>query len=476
MRNLTVLASLLVALLAACTSATSPPNGGTQPPPGGGDNVSTFWLPFSTQDDGVVHTYGTTVAVDGAGGIHVTYAVYIGDDAGTRPAYYAYCPGSCANESSWTRIRLGDAVQDARLALDPAGRPRIMLYTTVPDPGGVWPEYAKQYRYAACDSSCTNSANWTITIVATAEEIPVGRADYMFHYFALDPQGNPRFIYTDTRGYMNHSGTYYMYCDTACTTASSWTEVDLELGYVIDQPELAFTPAGEPRLALKVYLDDPDGIDSTAWIAYIECDATCQTWSGLLLFENIHGTASFRLRLDSQGRPRLAYYSGNYADPPHEPSQLYYYWCNTACTNPDTNPEPNDWDGYPLGYPNYHGEGVDLILDQADRPHLAYQAFIEGLGYAWCTVNCESGNPSWQSGVVESNNTLDAHFPVPPIRSCTISTWSAGARPSLALDSAGRPRIGYDVEHGWTGWDEANNRPCDLFTDIRLARFALFNQ
>jgi uncharacterized membrane protein len=42
-------------------------------------------------------------------------------------------------------------------------------------------------------------------------------------------------------------------------------------------------------------------------------------------------------------------------------------------------------------------------------------------------------------------------------------------RPSLALDPAGQPRIGYDADHHQGG-------ACGTFIDTRLTRFAWFNQ
>lgn len=116
---------------------------------------------------------------------------------------------------------------------------------------------------------------------------------------------------------------------------------------------------------------------------------------------------------------------------------------------------------------------VDLALDSMDRPRLAYQEIASGLGYAWCNTNCESSTATWHHQEVEASTTLEADYPVVPIRHCTISVWVSGEMPMLALDSAGNPRIGYVAEHGYGGNDLDHPRQtCPTFTDIILARFA----
>jgi hypothetical protein len=68
---------------------------------------------------------------------------------------------------------------------------------------------------------------------------------------------------------------------------------------------------------------------------------------------------------------------------------------------------------------------------------------------------------------------LIAQYPELPVYSCPIQTWFNSKRPSLALDSGGNPRIGYDAEHWWGGYDRYGNR-CEI--DVPVARFTLFNQ
>lgn len=273
---------------------------------GGGSGSGFVWLPFTLQDGSLLPTYGASTAVDAQGGIHVVYALYSGtDDQGQQPATYAFCSSGCEDRASWSFTRLGEAVQDARIALDQHGRPRLILFGPTYDP--TWPRM--RYQYAACNAGCTNPANWTITTIATPIEPTATREYNNNHYFALDSQGRPAFIYTDTIQ-NNHPGTFYMSCQANCTDASQWTETTLTTGALFDKVSLAFAPGGQPRLAFG--FTDANG---DLYLSYAACEANCTdgaNWPGTTLVQ-IHGSAKFNLALDSSGRPRLGVYSGSYA-------------------------------------------------------------------------------------------------------------------------------------------------------------------
>jgi hypothetical protein len=150
-----------------------------------------------------------------------------------------------------------------------------------------------------------------------------------------------------------------------------------------------------------------------------------------------------------------------------EPGYLYYAWCDNAnCFN------SGNWNKTKVGLPLFTGEGVDLVLDPINRPRLAYQVSDAGLGYAWCNGNCQTAS-GWQSRTVESTSAVMAKYPpeLPQHQGCPILTWLNGVRPSLALDPAGYPRIGYDTELWWGGSNPYIE--CDI--DVPVARFGLFN-
>jgi hypothetical protein len=342
------------------------------------------------------------------------------------------------------------------MALDPAGHPRVMIVGADPTHASL-----QAYQYAACDASCTNPGNWTLTRILGKSDIQVENS----RYFALDPQGRPRFVYWDNN-FTDHKGTYFAYCDAGCATAASWSEVKLSADEFV-RPSLAFTAAGMARLAFYMSVAP----DWKQYVFYAECSTVdCTSTSGAQLYEiQTNELANepggwFALRLDASDRPRLAVYSGNLASGSTlQPNQLYYLWCDSACATGAS------WTGYSLGLPTGVGTYVELVLDRQNRPRLAYEYTVQGLGYAWCTGNCESTSPSWQSMIAEPAAAVDQSDPIPLADGCSISTWFVGKRPSLALDPAGNPRFGHDAEHTQGG-------TCTGRTDYRWARFVLLSQ
>jgi hypothetical protein len=429
-----------------------------------GNDLGRLWLPFAQGDGSIRPSYGASLAVDSSGGIHVVYSIYTGtDENGQKPATYAHCSAYCGDKTSWTFAHLGEAVQDARIDLDPSGRPRMLLFGPVDDPN--WPRM--RYQYAACDAGCANAASWTITTIATPIE-PTGTREYNNNrYFAIDQQGRPAFVYTDTNQ-NNHPGTYYMSCQTACINANQWTETTLSSSNLFDKVSLAFSPGGGPRLAFGYFDENQD-----LYLSYAQCDQDCTngaSWSGTALVQ-IHGSAKFNLAVDSNGRPRLGVYSGSYGYAPFPSQKLLYLWCNTACNT------SSSWFFSDIGMASGSGDGVDLALDGQDRPRLSFETASQGLGYAWCNAACESGSAVWQSQVVESQESLADNYEVLPIHRCTISTWFNGQRSSLALDASGNPRIAYDAQHWWYGTEDVGGvpQPCN-YQDVTVTRISIINQ
>jgi len=430
---------------------------------GGGAGTGSLWLPFALQKGGIVPSYGASAAVDGGGGIHVVYSIFTGsDEQGNKPATYARCMTQCGEKANWTFTHLGDAVQDARIALTPNGTPRIILFGPVADPN--WPRM--RYQYAACDSGCTSSANWTITTLATPIE-PTGTREYNNnHFFAIDKQGHPAFVYTDTTQ-NNHPGTFYMSCLANCTDAGQWVETALH-STLFDKVSLGFSPTGQPRLAFGFF-----DANSDLYLSFILCDTNCTSGANLTetTLVQIHGSAKYNLAVDSNGRPRMGVYTGSYAYTPFTSQKLLYLWCDSACGT------AGGWFFTDTGLASGYGDGVDLALDGQNRPRMSFETSGQGLGYAWCNSDCQSDAAVWQSQEVGSQAALANNYDVLPIRRCTISTWFNGQRSSLALDSAGNPRIAYDAQHWWYGTEDIGGVPraCN-YQDVTVTRISLINQ
>lgn len=436
------------------------------------------WLPYRLANTTVLPTYGASVAADSRGGLHVAFGL-LGhyDQAEGGYASYAYCAGACTQKENWRYLHLGQS-SEVRLLLDPAGHPRLLLAV----PGDVVGMFQHvSYQYGACNTACTEAAHWTFTTVANVIDSIAwvgGREDENNHYFALDPQGRPAFLYTrfdpddPYTGYLD-----YRACVVAnaagCTQAGNWSTTVLAHNSFPQNPSFVFTQAGQPRLALQV----STGLESSLW--YAACDQNCTnagnwSWTGISA-TSYYETVTFSLRVDSQGRPRMAFYSGtfNQSPSPFADDLLYYLWCDQACANGDA----GNWHGVSIGLPTLSGHDVEMALDGQNRPRLVYTDRYSGLGYSWCNETCESTNTTWHHAVAETSASLSDDFEVLPIRRCTISTWFTGVRPTLALDSQGNLRIAYDAQHYWYGTEIVNGeiRHCN-FKDVNVTRFAAVNR
>jgi hypothetical protein len=435
-------------LTQTATSSPTPTPTSTPPAPPPGTTGALFL-------DRTIRTDSASSAVDAAGGVHLAYVKY-GAMVDGNQVYYAYCAttADCGIVSSWGTVILIDRVEEVQLALTAAGHPRLLLRGPSPD----WS--TDFYKYAACDVNCTNSANWTIADVTTTTFSGVYLNSYSgHHYFALDNQDRPRFLYQDT-----YTIAYYVYCDTACTSAASWWKDPINADiYGIDLPTLTFTSLGQPRITAVI----ADGTGNS-YLNYITCDTLCNnlaSWTYTRLMDRGGGiNVSFVLRLTSNGQPRLAFNQGWIGSGP--PNYLWYLWCNTGCTN------SANWAGSSVGEKG-QSEDADLALDALDRPRIAFRNILspDGLGYVWCNTNCESTSATWQGGLLEPSSVLDVEWDIPIPLNCSGSYWWGGYRPSLALDTAGNPRIGYVAQHLHGGGSS-----CLTGEDYRAVRFVFFNQ
>jgi hypothetical protein len=398
--------------------------------------AESLWLPYLLEAGGALPTYGASVAIDAQGGVHVAYAIYAGADQERQPAIYAYCPANPAEFANWQFARIGTAVQEVRLALDPQGRPRLLLFGPAFDPEN---SFRRRYDYAQCDADWTDAANWSITTLVTPIEAVGTREDNNNHYFAISPSGEVAFVYTDTPDNF-HPGTFYLSCASDPRNPANWTETTLTAGYAFDKPSLAFTPEGEPRLAFGLMHE------ATLYLAYGQCQGDSsdpRNWTFLLL-NPIHGSTQFNLRVNAAGQPRLGFSSGRYAAAPFTDHQLYYLWCDEGCAT-----DPAGWFSQNVGVYLTSG-GVDLALDSQGRPNLSFLTG-EGAAYARCVENWDSEAAVWETRVVESNAALADDYAVLPARQCTVSAWVNGQRSALALDPLGNPCLVYDAQHIWSG-------------------------
>lgn len=395
-------------------------------------------------------TTNADIQVDANGGMHMAYAYYE-PNTGVPPigAVYLYCAGQCEQGANWHNVWFEDEVNEVQLALTPAGQPRLLMRTSSTVQVG-----GRDYQYAECNANCTAPENWTVTLLLTSygtDIFDIGDDDLPQRSFAVDPQGNPTFLYLD-RNYPiepDHYGFYYVKCDGGCSDATHWTQTlvtaVIQEEYVFDwevaeYPSLTFTTDGRPRFIAELMLLGDQDRDTALY--YFACDSGCDdraNWGRVKIGERGQGSdLSWDLALDANDRPRVAHYPA--ALPDEQGDRLWYVWCDADCL------VESNWQRVNLGLPANDGQEPDIELDANGNPRIAHADDSSGgLGYSWCNGGCESAS-NWQHTTVESADQLYQYWPVAYPLSCDGGLWS-GLTPSLALDAAGNPRIAYDVTY-----------------------------
>ena len=84
-------------------------------------------------------------------------------------------------------------------------------------------------------------------------------------------------------------------------------------------------------------------------------------------------------------------------------------------------------------------------LDAQGHPRAVWITRDGELGYAACDVACESDNGQWRITTLETAAAMEQANPQAIPYNCDGALWQ-GIAPTLALDSAGNPRIAYDVQ------------------------------
>ncbi|NUP05438.1 MAG: hypothetical protein HOW73_05185 [Polyangiaceae bacterium] len=421
---------------------------------GGGDNnasVAPFFLPTGEPDN----TSAPTVEVDSEGGIHAVYPAYAGGNA-----YYAYCAADCsgADDVAVVELPTEGTTANAMIALDGNGRPQVLLST-----------FSKVY-YAAPNGDPTDAASWRMAIVLDhdSEKEVTGEA------FALDSEGRPRFMMHTYVAYLgigqDAPETHYVTCDSDCFDAASWHAYKVA-DQIWQSSKLQFGDDGSIHLATVASVADENGL-TTDIGAYVRCNGNCtaaESWVGTGLMpayssevEAVQMRPAMTMDLTSDAKPRIAMISDASGS-----KNLVYFECNGDCT------DPNAWAGTILLDGSEIGPGVDLALDNEDRPRIAH-TFNYNIGIAHCsTASCTAESSPWDVATVEISSDMDPDE-IFLWDNCNVAAWFLHT-PSIALDAGGNPRVGYqarDISGGWSNPDP-NKPDCVAGTDMTWSRLAV---
>jgi hypothetical protein len=395
------------------------------------------------------------VAIDAAGGMHAAYAHFIPTAENPR-AVYTFCsagPSACGNAAAWQSVALGEDVREVQLELTADGKPRLLIQSYVDGRPGL------DYFYAECNQGCADAGAWASALVVTSYNTSeINDQDQPQRSFAIDPQGRPAFVYND-RNYQyaepDRYGAYYASCAANCAVAESW-EIDTRLTRtytgpftfdyeVMNYPSLSFTADGRPRFVARLYALNTDGTPAPNGLYYFTCETQCDwamNWSRTFLIPTGGGSVphpSWDLALDSADNPRVALFTGDSITPEEFINQLLYVYCDTGCQA-----SADNWGFNRVLNARGVGQGADLEIDGQGRPRIAWIDGSGNLGYAWCDTACQAETTTWQQQIVETEQDLREEHPQAIPFHCRNDIWS-GLAPAMALDSAGNPRIAYDV-------------------------------
>ena len=419
------------------------------------------------------------IIVDADGGMHVAYAYYEAANDGA-PTYgvYLYCPGDCMNFDHWSGVGMGELVSEIQLDLTPDGSPRILYRAFGAENSNDFYYAACD---GDCTNPAMWTVTWVTYNQGTAilelsdDTLPQRyfsldpngnpRFVYFDYNFGVEP---------------DHIGTYYVYCDNFCDDTNSWQEVRINQdngnpnNYKAEDlyyPVLTFSPQGQPRVVTA-----GSSMNDESLLFYLACDSACgstSSWTTVPLYDRGSGTeVSYDIAIDGQGRPRIAFYQGAMLGGLGD--QLFYVWCDTNCLN------SSNWQSKDLGLGVNNGRGPDLELTENGLPRIAYALWnVGGVGYSWCHTNCASTSANWQHQVVESGADLVEAWDVVFPAHCDAGFWD-GLTPVLSLDVAGNPYIAFDAAYHarcWYNPDTGEWDPQPYFHLIwRVVRVNYFTQ
>jgi len=417
-----------------------------------------FFLPTG---DEVHNTGDPRLAVDARGGVHLTYPL-----VAAQGVVYAYCAADCTSAERFESVTFYTeefgSVDTSMVALDPAGRPHL-LFTS---------RYAVMY--ATCEDPCGVTGTWESRVVFEHD----GDWELSGDAFALDQQGRPRFLMHAYQAYLGigapEPGTMYFQCEQACTDARNWaSSVISEQSWL--ESTLRFDAHGAAHVATVIPVDDVE------LVAYLTCAADCgneevDNWPGVGLAEAFSDryiaeiAPAVSLAVGSDGAVRMAFLGAD-----GEENFLGFFECLANCTEPDG----STWDGLILLHSSDGselGDGLALVLDQQDRPRLAYTSSSSIL-VAYCDGDCvgRSGPDDWAltQGELASDIPADDIF---LYHNCTVGLWFL-RQPALALQPDGLPVVAYraeDISAGWTSPDPTKPG-CAAGVDMTMTRLAVLD-
>lgn len=257
----------------------------------------------------------------------------------------------------------------------------------------VYERYANsmdQTVYATCAANCTTAASWTQVDLTSITGS--SSAEFRGAPIVVDSAGRISFVTSD----LTVNGNIYLAtCGSGCTTASNWQIGSMRQG------------GGRTAMAARGTTLHRIMDDDNRRLRYATCASNCilpSSWteSGPLFVHD--GYMPTALVLTSSGRVHVAYNQG--ATDSSEPmniqmqaNKLIVWQCDTNCTT-DTS-----WSGVILGQARDGEDGIAMVQVGGALVLALTQSLTLSAGV--CANNCAT-DTSWAFGPVDETQTMNA--------------------------------------------------------------------
>lgn len=398
----------------------------------------------------------TSLLADEAGGLHMTLPSITGSGF-----HYAYCPPGCSGPDDIAELFFSTDSNGphAALALDPQGRPHILVAGSM------------ELSYAWCHGDCTSESGWSSGLL---ESYSQPELDVTGHALAIGPDGRAHFIQHASRGILfEEHRTWYSTCQADCHLAGNWQSYLIEDEQSYLYPSLKVRDDGALVMGMIASANPDLGLTQPI-AAYMECTGNCadgDSWVGVGLFDAHDMTWSqdvppaITLQLTGAGKPRMTYR----AILEDGTAVLIWNVCDAAdCTDGDS------WhtEGIIDSTERDFGSGLHMVLDETDRPHIAYT--VGGsIIQVYCTDHCDNQDSIWDLSLIEAGNDIEADD-IFLYTNCVVGAWFL-RDPGIALLPDGRMAALYTAEdYSFGGTSSDPSKPsCPIGVDMSLGRLSL---
>lgn len=240
--------------------------------------TATNWQSVTVHSGGA--GYGSSLTIDAAGRLHVSYS-------GNGNLLYATCAAACAAATNWQTgtIRPNAIATRWILRVGPTGQLDLLLGSS----------HTHVLEYVTCGAGCTAEANWYAAVIS--EDINVGDGSPSF---AMDHLGrlHASWVTTSTGRTLK-----YAVCAAGCAVAGSWHSTLIDGAGGVTRVTITVDPVSRAHIVYS----DADHAD----LRYATCAVGCTTagnWHTAVV--GAEAPTKLGVAVDGNGRVRVGYVIG----------------------------------------------------------------------------------------------------------------------------------------------------------------------